>query len=349
MAYNSTCSTMSTSVTLGALTSSIRGTGRGGHYKQQIDLLIPNLIVVTKKQTTTLINRSLLCVLGIPVAQLEKEPHWWVVHSDHWQNSHLPSLKHIAMYFFNFAKVSSLIGNSSVKLPLITIDSTPNIMFDWPSYYDREPAVNYCLLPAIIPEILPESRFIVIMRNPVEMMYSAFWYSCTLNDIDIPHDILLQGPMLFHNRVVTKLRQFDNCLKHYSLEWCVVNITYNLYSPELKCGRTRLEMGIYYVHVQKWLSIVPQEHFLFLTMEEVSVNLQEVGSKLWQFIGIPGKFEGLHQFESDKNEQTTINYRDDPRLHIRQETENLLRDFFQPSNQKLAHLLGDRKFLWEDK
>ncbi len=285
--------------------------------------------------------------LGIPVAQAEKEPHMWVSENSP-AYSHELMPKHIAMYLLNFAKAASWIGQSTTNKGLTSIDATPNMMHSWPRYYGQESVVNYCLEPAIIPEVLPESKYIVIMRNPVETVYSAFWYSCTELDIAIPYEIQLQAPTIFHNRIDAKLNQFNKCLKHFSLEWCVVNITYHLYSPLLPCGKASLGMAIYYVHLQKWLSVVPRDNFIFLLLEEVLQKPDEVGRKLWQFMKLPGTYQGLVPFEADTNEQTTIKYHRDPHLQMRTDTKQRLKEFFQPYNEMLADLLGDDKFLWQD-
>ena len=316
----------------------------GGKFTSEVVCLPKVFVAGFPKCGTTYLYSLMTDGLGIRSAQVEKEPHWWVVESPY-DNPHLPTLEDIPMYLFNFANGSRLI--ESGQYDTITIDSSPNIMFDWLRYYKNEPPITYCQMPAIIPEVLPDSKFIVTMRNPVKMMYSAFWFSCTTNNITVPEHTRLRGPSIFHERVVIKLRQFRRCLQRYSLEWCVVNITYNLFSPELSCGRTRIEMGLYYVHVHKWLSVVPRERFMFLTLEETSQNKEAIGRSLWEFIGIPGEYKGVQPFEADKNEQDTIDYRNDPRLQMRKDTEQILNDFFQPYNQKLADLLGDPKFLWE--
>jgi len=41
-------------------------------------------------------------------------------------------------------------------------------------------------------------------------------------------------------------------------------------------------------------------------------------------------------------------YQNDPQLKMRNNTEMILKNFFQPYNRMLAELLGDKKFLWED-
>ena len=42
-----------------------------------------------------------------------------------------------------------------------------------------------------------------------------------------------------------------------------------------------------------------------------------------------------------------VDYKHDPRLQMREDTRQILEEFFQPYNQMLAELLGDDKFLWK--
>ena len=152
------------------------------------------------------------------------------------------------------------------------------------------------------------------------------------------------SPDTFHERIVTKLEQ---CLKHSSPEWCVLNITYDIYSRELPCGDTRISMAMYYIHIRRWLSGASQERFLFLTMEEVAKNTEAVGKKLWDFMGYPGEFKGVSE-SSCQGKYNRNRHWNDSRLKMRKDTELILRDFLRPYNQMLAELLGDNKFLWED-
>ncbi len=94
--------------------------------------------------------------------------------------------------------------------------------------------------------------------------------------------------------------------------------------------------------------MVPREHFMFLTLEELLEKPEEVAKNIWQFMGIPNDFTGLQQFEASTNEQTIVKYHSDPHLRMRQDTEQRLKEFFRPYSQMLADLLGDKKFLWGD-
>ena len=296
------------------------------------------------------LNKIIYGSLGVRPSQLVKEVHWWV-EAGYKPRPHKPIASDIGNYILNFAKGLDAMQKSHNHV--VTIDASPNILWSWPRFYPNEGLVNYCLLPSIIPQVLPMSKFIVVMRNPLDMLYSAFWFSCTMWGIKLSMKARLKGPEIFHERIVEKIRQFNNCMKRYSMDRCVFHVSFNIFNgtTDLKrCGRSRLDMALYYVHVHKWLSIVPRDKFLFLTLEEISTDIHKVAKKMVEFLDIPMPHATDYEascFHSI-NTQESINYHNDPRLQMRADTRDFLKRFFRPFNQKLADLIGDQKFLWDD-
>ena len=148
-----------------------------------------------------------------------------------------------------------------------------------------------------------------IMRNPIEMTYSIFWFSCRIIHVyRIP-----RGPDIFHERMMTKIDSFNDCMRddsspnisyactiqdkaNYSscikqrlhlLDKCYKHVLMDIYSPELpNCGPSWLSVAIYYVNVRKWLKLVPRERLLFLTLEELKLHPSEVAGDILQFLDL---------------------------------------------------------------
>ena len=296
------------------------------------------------------LNKIIYSSLGVRPSESEKEVHWWV-EAGYKPKPHKPIASDIGKYILNFARGLDAMEKSQYNM--VMIDGSPNILWSWPRFYPNEGLVNYCLLPSIIPQVLPTSKFIVVMRNPLDMLYSAFWFSCTMRGIKLSMTTRLKGPEIFHERIVEKIKQFNNCTKSYSLDRCVFHVSFNIFNgtTDLKrCGRSRLDMALYYVHVRKWLSIVPRDKFLFLTLEEISTDSHKVAKKIIQFLELP--VPHVTDYETScfhsLNTQESIDYHNDPRLQMRADTRDYLKRFFRPFNQKLAELISDKKFLWED-
>ena len=132
---------------------------------------------------------------------------------------------------------------------------------------------------------------------------------------------------------------------------CVHMLATNMYSPELPCGMTRIGMGLYYFHTRKWLSVVPRERIKFFTMEELTTqDLRHATRQIYNHLELSitdQEIENFKQISCGTNKQQSIDYKHDPRLKMREDTRQILEEFFQPYNQMLADLLGDDKFLWK--
>ncbi|SMN02678.1 hypothetical protein SPONN_1605 [uncultured Candidatus Thioglobus sp.] len=298
-----------------------------------------------------------------------KEPHFWA-RANPRLIQQVPSVSNLGGYLLNF-----LPGIKQVeKIGRLTGMLIPNTMFNWPRFRNTEhDLTNYCILPSVLPKLLPNSKFVVIMRNPVKMLYSAFWFSCTSLGVSLSGTKLLKGPELFHERVLSKIDLFNECmcdssvpsishkceLNNYNscirerlhlLDKCTHRINFNIFSSELRqCGRSRVALGMYYVHIQKWLSIVQRDRFLFLTLEELAQYPMETGNEIIHFLGLRTNGDDIsvqHIVDScNKNSQSAVD-KHDPRFQMRNQTKSVLEHFYEPFNSLLADLVGNNKFLW---
>ena len=283
---------------------------------------------------------------------LVKEPRFWVPRGPF--NSHQFPLHvtELVPYLLNFQPASEAEINSSISLP---IDGSPNLLSQWRYYRRREGITNYCLAPAILPQVLPNSKYIVIMRNPVDMLYSAFWFSCSDHNIHLHRRTQLGMPDLFHRKVLKKIEIFEACVHNAPIDKCMEDIYEKLEESSKYCGRIRLEMGFFYLHIRKWLAVVPREQFLFLTSEELMSHEERVERRIMDFLDITAEYAGEHCSSNNatdrgrdfcNNVQTRYDYHRDPLLRMRNETRHILSAFYKPYKKKLATLLHDEKYLW---
>ena len=310
--------------------------------------------------------------------QAEKEPHFWI-DAGAFKHFREPSASNFSNYILNFAKgISQIEKDTCVSSNVSLMDGSPNLMFNWPRFNKEDnDLANYCLIPATLPHFLPSAKFIVIMRNPIKMLYSAFWFSCTMYGIRLSQNIQLKGPTLFHHRVEEKLKMFHDCMRDESdpsthsacslndssyescitqrlhlLDKCVHEIYFNIFGNDLpKCGRSRVAMGMYFAHIRKWLSVVPRDRFLFLTLEELTADPVRTATSISRFLGVMQSAADIQkgaEFASfcNENSQGSINYKTRPDLQMRNDTKLMLEKFYRPFNKLLADLLQDTKFLW---
>ena len=241
-----------------------------------------------------------------------------------------------ADYLVNFKSVVQKLSTPNDKHKnelLLGVDGSVDLLSNWPDFWEQQRVINYCILPSVIPEILPKAKFIVVMREPLSMLYSLFWFSCTRFHQPVPsRETQLKGPDIFHDRVVKKIRAIHSCSTEFPLAYCMAesDLTPELYHPLMpECGLTRIYKALYYIHVRKWLSVVPRKRFLFLTLEEVSKNQGQ--NQIWTFLGTTP----MPHVEQVINKQTAIDYKNDPRLAMRNDTREFLKRFFDPYNRML--------------
>ena len=284
------------------------------------------------------------------VNPLVKEPRWWV-------NKYLQlfstedkqdSVFLVSFYLIHFTRIVSAFEHGILNT--FTVDSTADLVYEWPGNW-----MNFCLLPSVIPQVLPSSKFMIVMRNPVDLLYSSFWFSCTSNQVVLSAEQMSQGKDIFHLRVSRKLKLYKDCFLNYSVERCVFDENLIPYVEEEdgfpnECGWTKVSVAIFYVHVQKWLSVVERNRLLFLSLEADLGQLQQQKTRniIWDFLGLSRSSGQWVKDIKPSNVQYQVDYKHDLRYAMRNDTRNLLKDFYEPLNQRLADLLDDKKYLWTD-
>ena len=186
---------------------------------------------------------------------------------------------------------------------------------------------------------LPQGKCVVMVRNPVEHLHSSYiWFEHLYNQNTSPAN--------FHIAVKEVIIKFSGCLNHIELS-------------HLHCGYARLSsdnllvqlrVGLYYLHVQTWLTTFPADQLMLMRLDDFPQNTSSVLENICTFLGgkhIP--MEGFQQHtkttanKSHKNDSTEYYNRFGQTLD---ETRNMLMDFYKPCNIKLAELLNDERFLF---
>ena len=312
--------------------------------------------------------------------QADKEPYFWTPFK---YRPSLPDPENLAGSY-----IPMFLRAFDPKYPsenVTIIDGCPSTVLEWPRFHPKDPdIVNYCLLPSALPELFPQSKYLVIMRNPVHMLYSAFWWSYqqknSPNSLSDPIAGIVRidarkGPPYFHLRVKEKIANFLTCVNNHSsvkskpkcelwgsnnssfsaciaerthlLAECVANIT-----NHRQMGEAVLHRGMYYVHVLKWLQTVPRDRIVFTTLERLSNDVYSTIKEVYRVIQkdtvFPFDKETVKNISQMCKENTNkISYKDDSTLKMRLETEYMLEQFFSPFNKMLSDLLGDEQFLWK--
>ena len=305
-----------------------------------------------------------------------KEPGWWSERRDGLSKL---DASEFGRYIANFVTPIRALDTSSQENVIIA-EGTPGMAYASPRFNRKDHLrINYCLLPTAIRHFLPYAKFIMIMREPSDALYSLFWWACKGRLTEKTRKGI---PNAFHKGVVLMIDVFNKCMKNekipdihqacslsssdYSscishpkrlalLDKCVDRMSTHDFSTQRtgmpRCAKVGFNMYLYFIHVRRWLSGTERNKFYFLTLNDTGDSVT-VARKIFQLMGIhpPINMEDVArqaytECQRRKNTQK-ISYSSDPALQMREDTRTLLKRFFAPFNQLLSQLLEDPKFLF---
>jgi len=167
------------------------------------------------------------------------------------------------------------------------------------------------LVPQRLYESFPETRLIVLLRNPVDRAISHYYWQVKLGYESLSlEDAIHTEPQ----RLAGELEKISENPTYYSFY-------HQHYSY--------LSRGMYAEQLQRWMKLFPLKQFLIIRSEDLYLDSEKVVNQVFDFLGLPN-----YQLSSyDK-----YNANDYPNVNpiIRQQLET----YFQPFNQELTQLLG---------
>lgn len=273
-----------------------------------------------------------------------KEPHWWtrkrfgyIRFKDGFQES-FPVEDYLDLFDLAARNIQQEIsGNSSGDhraLQLITGEASASTMWDnqaWSYIHgDREETEPPFLAQDFIHTLQPGAKIIIMLRDPVERLYSDYLYFKMAN----------KSAEDFHQKVVESLQLFQACLSERSLRSCVYNTSLSNAMP------VRLNLGMYIVFLLDWLTVFHREQILVLRLEDYAANLKVTIKKVFDFLSV-GPLSTQVEAALTKRPMSNTRRAADRNLGpMLPATRDLLREFHQPLNHKLASVLDNKAFLW---
>ncbi|XP_060599956.1 carbohydrate sulfotransferase 15-like [Ruditapes philippinarum] len=236
-----------------------------------------HLIGFPKCGTTDLFKRLLLHPDIVPnFGRFGKETWYWswkrFAVNRGWDLKHGMTLKEFAMHFD--AEVIRTKVNSQGRHTRITGHGDPMDSYD---RFNEEatpqniPGAEELLwtTPFSIRRINPNIKLLLMTRDPVERLYSHYFF---INNGSSAH--------IFHEHVVQSLILWKECVQHHSIRHCI-------YSPELKKTlKVPIYVSFYIVHLKEWLKAFPREQIFIFRNEDYSVNITETLIQIFKFLDI---------------------------------------------------------------
>ena len=203
-----------------------------------------------------------------------------------------------------------------------------NYLLDFPTKKEKikrklsvfEASPDYILYPKAMERIkthLPKSKMIILLRNPVEQIYSQY------------QKFVTQGFEI--ENLENLMKDDENRLKIFT-ERCENNImksyTAWFYIPYFSFAK-------YVTYIRDALRLFPKEQFLFLKTEDLKNNPQNVVTKCFEFLELDD-YSIKKEFHSRKRKYATT---------LSTELRKQLSDYFKPFNEELEELL-EMKLNW---
>ncbi|XP_061192047.1 carbohydrate sulfotransferase 15-like [Saccostrea echinata] len=244
-------------------------------------------------------------------------------------------------YFSNTAALLNNATRKDGKTKLITGDGTPMDMWDFRGWkmipQNRGLSEPRYLTPHLIKHINPDVKLIVILRNPVDRLYSDYYF--------IDNGERNKNQTTFHFAVLKAIDVLERCRIRRSLRSCLFDFHIN---ADLVKQKTRIHLGFYAVYLREWLSVFPREQMLILRTEDYSSNVSSVVRQVFKFLE-------LRDLTDDELEKLNITV--SKRVYVTKDkigkppmnpkTRQILENIYRSDIQDLYKLLNDERFLWQ--
>ncbi|GAB1604792.1 carbohydrate sulfotransferase 15-like [Argonauta hians] len=262
-----------------------------------------------------------------------KEPHWWT------------RIRFLELFKTNRSSLNiylDLFDGAAEKIQRdrrhskITTDASASTLWDNDFWTSLPRNTNYTepnvLNAHYIRHLTPKVKVIVLLRNPVERLFSDYLYFGKYK----------KSVENFHERVVNSIAMYENCFKNETVRKCAYDSKLGLSSG------VRLRIGLYWVYLNDWFQVFPRENFHVVRSEDYNQCISCVFKKVFKFLN-------LNQLNVE-NERILVKI---PRTNTRKasvrdvgpiwnKTYDILQQFYEPHNEQLVKLLNSTDFYWTD-
>ncbi|XP_063447212.1 carbohydrate sulfotransferase 15-like [Mytilus trossulus] len=274
----------------------------------------------------------------------EKETKWWSwLRYGFWLRQNAKRRRqtfyeYISYFDSSAAHIRNTVNDQGYH-NLITGDGTPMDMWDyrgWPqipqNLHKPDPEI---LTPHLIRHINPDMKFIIILRNPIDRLYSDYFF-------------LKRGvptSAAFDVAVNSSIQILNECTRVNSLRRCLYDANHIYKWVE----KARINVGFYSVYLSEWFKVFPRDQFLILRTEDYTKDMFNHMSKLFKFLKAGElnikQMNDLGILSKNRKHVTKVKQKVAPMSHV---TRKKLLELYTPFNKELSAMLNDSRFLWKD-
>jgi sulfotransferase family protein len=197
--------------------------------------------------------------------------------------------------------------------------------------------LTYPEVPARVRKVLPDARFIVLLRDPAERAFSRYrscrvkgWETLPFKEaLEAEQEDLESLRCRLHRPVTAAMRALGGLGRRLEHRWLRAR-----FGPALFV-RDYLGRGLYAEHLGRWFRYFPRNRFLILESEEFFADTPGVLEKVCAFLKIAPE----HEFTVRRLNRTPLEE------EMPENARRWLLEYFRPRNLALEALTGQR-FSW---
>jgi len=179
--------------------------------------------------------------------------------------------------------------------------------------------LDHPLSPQRVKKNLPNAKFIILLRNPIDRAYSHYNMRFNARKEILSFEDAIEQEI---ERTQGEFKKMQNDENYYSRDYF---------------HHSYLDRGIYVKKIKRWMDVFPKEQFLIIQSEEFLKHKSEFYNNVLKFLNLtPWELSDYKEIGLAKYKQ--------PKM--REDTRKKLVEFFKPHNKKLYEFLG-RNFDWD--